>query len=54
MAASDFSGNLQNFRRVFYLESLPLKLPEYFMNFFYENVLVCSANVLLINALYFI
>ena len=53
MAASDFSGNLQNFRRV-YLESLPLKLPEYFMNFFYENVLVCSANVLLINALYFI
>ena len=53
MAASNFPGNLQIFRSVFY-ELLPLKLLVTFLENFYENVLICSTNVVLINVLRFV
>ena len=55
MAASDFSGNLQIFRRIFFLRiSISEITVNISYNVFYENVLVCSTNVLLINVLFYL
>ena len=44
--ASGFLGNLQTFRRVFFLSQLPVAFPE---NFLWKcAIMVCSINVLLI------
>ena len=52
VAASVFLRNMQIFKKTFFYESLPLKLPAAFPEIFFENMLVCSTNVLLINVLF--
>ena len=52
VAASVFLINMQIFKKTFFYESLPLKLPAAFPEIFFENMLVCSTNVLLINVLF--
>ena len=50
VAASDFSGNLQVFKKGVFCESLHLKLPVTFPEIFFMKI--CSTNVLLIKVLF--